>query len=303
MHKRVLVTGKNGQLGQSLQKVVTQNSELSIQQSFAFVGRDELDLASPQSIFDFFKSQRFDAIINCAAYTAVDKAESEFELANQINHLAVKQLAEVAKAHNSFLIQISTDYVFDGTSHKPYVETDKTNPINTYGLTKLQGEQAIQKSCCAGAIIRASWIYSEFGNNFVKTMRRLGKERSSLNVIFDQIGSPTYATDLAKAILQLLKYTSPLMGERCGGGLKQAVQTYHYSNEGVCSWYDFAKGIFEISNMNCQVSPIETQDYPTTAKRPFYSVMNKQQIKQKLGLVIPYWRDSLKQCLTQLEQN
>lgn len=305
MHKRILVTGKNGQLGQSLQKavsnfaVIPSESEESpaCNYDFTFVGRDELDLASPQSIEGFFKDKSFDAIINCAAYTAVDKAESEPELADLINHLAVKQLAEIAKSQNSLLIHISTDYVFDGINHKPYVETDKTNPTNIYGLTKLKAEQAMQASGCAGAIIRTSWVYSEFGNNFVKTMLRLGKERDNLNVIYDQIGSPTYATDLASAILLILKSPSPLMGEGWGEGEKQTLQIYHYSNEGVCSWYDFAKAIFEISNINCQVNPIETKDYPTPAKRPFYSVMNKNKIKQQPGLVVPYWKGSLVFCL------
>lgn len=318
MHKRILVTGKNGQLGQSLQKVVSNFAVIpsvseespACNYDFTFVGRDELDLANPQSITDYFKNQQFDAMINCAAYTAVDKAESEPALADQINHLAVKQLADIAKAQNSFLIHISTDYVFDGTNHKPYVETEKTNPINIYGLTKLKGEQAMQASGCTGVIIRTSWVYSVFGNNFVKTMLHLGKQRGNLNVIYDQIGSPTYATDLAAAILRMLKSPSLLMGieetpkavEGRGEGEIQQVQTYHYSNEGVCSWYDFAQAIFEISNINCQVNPIETKDYPTPAKRPHYSVMNKAKIKQHPGLVIPYWHDSLKQCLTQLEQ-
>ena len=295
MIKSILVTGKNGQLGQSLKKVVIQNSELSIKHSFTFVGRDQLDLASPQSIADFFKDKHFDAIINCAAYTAVDKAESEPELADQINHLAVKQLADIAKAHNSFLIHISTDYVFDGTNHKPYVETDKTNPINIYGLTKLKGEQAMQASGCAGAIIRTSWVYSEFGNNFVKTMLRLGKERDNLNVIYDQIGSPTYATDLAQSILTVIDSAPTVIAWR-----DNDVAIYHYSNEGVCSWYDFAKAIFEISEINCQVSPIETKDYPTPAQRPHYSVMNKVKMKKIPGLVAPYWKDSLKFYLEQL---
>lgn len=311
MIKSILVTGKNGQLGQSLQKIVNtglmarlsshcEHSEaISTEQyDFTYVGRDELDLANPQSIADFFKDKHFDAIINCAAYTAVDKAESETDLADQVNHLAVKQLADIAKQQNSFLIHISTDYVFDGTNHKPYVETDKTNPINTYGLTKFKGEQAMQASGCTGAIIRTSWVYSEFGNNFVKTMLRLGKERDNLNVIFDQIGSPTYATDLAKSILTVID-NAPIVIARSDND----VAIYHYSNEGVCSWYDFAQAIFEISHIVCQVNPIETQDYPMPAKRPHYSVMNKNKIKQQAGLLIPYWRDSLKQCLTQLEQN
>lgn len=295
MIKSMLVIGKNGQLGQSMQKIVNTNGLVSVAQPssdqirFTFVGRDELDLASAQSIASYFKDRYFDAIINCAAYTAVDKAESELVLADQINHLAVKQLADIAKAQNSLLIHISTDYVFDGTNHKPYLETDKTHPVNMYGLTKLKGEQAMQESGCTGAIIRTSWVYSEFGNNFVKTMLRLGQERDTLNVIYDQVGSPTYATDLAEAILHMLQ--SSLTG--WGEGENQTVQIYHYSNEGVCSWYDFAKAIFEIADIACQVNPIETKDYPTPAKRPHFSVMNKTKIKQIPGLVVPYWREKL----------
>lgn len=301
MIKSILVTGKNGQLGQSLQKLVNtaviarseSGEAISKEQyDFAFVGRDQLDLANQQSIADFFKDKHFDAIINCAAYTAVDKAESEPERADQINHLAVKQLADIAKAQNSFLIHNSTDYVFDGTNHKPYVETDKTNPINTYGLTKLKGEQAMQASGCAGAIIRTSWVYSEFGNNFVKTMLRLGKERDTLNVIYDQIGSPTYATDLAQSILTVID-SAPIVTARSDND----VAIYHYSNEGVCSWYDFAKAIFEISEINCQVNPIETKDYPTAAKRPNYSVLCKSTIIQLVNFENCYWRESLRNCL------
>ena len=296
MTKRVLVTGKSGQLGNSLQKLVgdsVSSHGMTAGMTFTFVGRDELDLASSESITDFFKDRYFDAIINCAAYTAVDKAESEPELADQINHLAVAQLAEIAKQQTIPLIHISPDYVFNGQGFKPYVETDATDPQNVYGLTKLKGEQAIMASGCAGAIIRTSWVYSEFGNNFVKTMLRLGKERDSLNVIYDQIGSPTYATDLAQAILKVLLAPSPLMGE----GEGENVKIYHYSNEGVCSWYDFAKAIFELSGVECTVNPIETKDYPTPAKRPHYSVMNKAKIKQQVNLAIPYWRDSLQACL------
>jgi dTDP-4-dehydrorhamnose reductase len=318
MIKSVLVTGKNGQLGKSLQKIVNNchcersESISHIQYDFTFVGRDELDLTQPQNIANYFQDKHFDAIINCAAYTAVDKAESEPELADQINHLAVKQLAEIAKQQNTMLIHISTDYVFDGTNHKPYVETDKTNPINVYGLSKLKGEQAIQAVNPKGAIIRTSWVYSEVGNNFVKTMLRLGQERDNLNVIYDQIGTTTYATDLANAIMTLLRHSgdSP---RHSGAGrnltnaqmLKQvqhdeAVEIYHYSNQGICSWYDFAQAIFEIADINCQVYPIETKDYPTPAKRPHFSVMNKAKIKQIPGQVVPYWKQSLKNCLERL---
>lgn len=300
---KVLVTGKNGQLGQSLQKAVMQNSALSIEHSFRFVGRDELDLACSDSISAFFKDQRFDAMINCAAYTAVDKAESEPELANQINHLAVAQLADIAKQDGTALIHVSTDYVFNGQGFKPYVETDTTDPQNVYGSSKLKGEQAILASGCIGAIIRTSWVYSEFGNNFVKTMLRLGKDRDSLNVIFDQIGSPTYAGDLANAILTMVGHSVINRSQvQLGNEVsEQGAEIYHFSNEGVCSWYDFAKAIFELSDINCQVHPIETKDYPTPAKRPHYSVMNKTKIKQHPDMMIPHWRDSLIACLKELE--
>lgn len=286
MPSTILVTGKNGQLGQSLQKIAAEFPEFD----FLFVGRDELDLASKQSIEAFFENHApFAAIINAAAYTAVDKAESEQALANQVNQLAVQQLANIAKKQHAFLVHVSTDYVFDGQGYRPYLETDATAPQNQYGLTKLKGEQAMQASGCHGAIVRTSWVYSEFGNNFVKNMLKLGQERDGLNVIFDQIGSPTYATDLARALVLLLK--SPH---------QQGVELYHYSNEGACSWYDFAKAIFELSGVNCAVNPIETKDYPTPASRPHYSLMNKAKIKQTLGMEVPYWREALKQCMDML---
>lgn len=286
MPRRILVTGKNGQLGQSLQKIAVAFPEYD----FVFVGRDELDLASAQSIDEFFAGQnRFTAIINTAAYTAVDKAEVEPDLANQINHLAVSQLADIAHKQDAFLLHVSTDYVFDGKGCRPYIESDPVAPQNQYGLSKLKGEQAMQVSGCNGAIVRTSWVYSEFGNNFVKTMLRLGRERDSLNVIFDQVGSPTYATDLGRALVALLKAES-----------QPGVELYHYSNEGVCSWYDFAKAIFELSGVNCAVNPIETKDYPTPARRPHYSLMNKAKIKQTLGMQVPYWREALKRCMGML---
>lgn len=303
---KVLVTGKNGQLGQSLQKLVGDSSTalgITAGMTFTFVGRDELDLAFPGSISAFFGDQRFDAIVNCAAYTAVDKAEDEHGLADQINHIAVAELAEVAKQQMIPLIHISTDYVFNGQGCMPYVETESTDPQNVYGFTKLKGEQSILASGCAGAIIRTSWVYSEFGNNFVKTMVRLGKERDSLNVIFDQIGSPTYATDLAQAVVAILNAEfSQKQNHQSLETERSTVNLYHFSNEGVCSWFDFAKAIFELSDISCQVNPIETKDYPTPAKRPHYSVMNKTKIKHDLpGLIIPHWRDSLKTCLKELE--
>ena len=295
MLKMILVTGKNGQLGKSMKKIAGNYPQFD----FTFVGREELDLASNKSIADFFEGKHFDAIINCAAYTAVDKAQSEPELADQVNHLAVKQLAEIAKHNNSTLIHISTDYVFDGTNHKPYTETDKTNPINVYGITKLKGEQAIQAINPKGLIIRTSWVYSEFGNNFVKTMLRIGEECDSLNVIYDQIGSPTYATDLANAILAVLS-SPPLIERDKGEGGNSIMQIYHYSNEGVCTWYDFAQAIFDIANTQCQVKPIETKNYPTPARRPLYCLMNKSKIKKQITLTATHWRISLKELIMEI---
>lgn len=296
MVKYILVIGKDGQLGQSLYKVANKTPAVVPESDYVFVGRDELDLSSITSISGYFENTpvKFSAILNCAAYTAVDKAESNPELADQINHLALKELSSWAKSLGIPLLHISTDYVFDGRHFQPYRENDPTNPQNVYGLTKLRGEQAIVESGCRAAIIRASWVYSEFGNNFVKTMLRLASERDNLTVINDQIGSPTYAPDLASAMLHVMcnliehntQFSKP--------------EIYHFSNEGVCSWYDFAKSIFEMSGTPCKVSAIETKDYPTPAKRPHYSVLNKGKIKQVPGLTVPYWRDSLKICLKEL---
>lgn len=281
-HKlHVLVIGKSAQLGQSLAKIVQNYPQYQL----SFVGRDVLDLSSATSIAGYFEGKVFDAMINCAAYTAVDKAESEIELACQLNHWAVAQLAKIALAQDAVFIHISSDYVFDGKNHKPYLEADIAAPQGVYGMSKWQGEQALQAINPKGCIIRTSWVYSEFGHNFVKTMLRLGKERDALNVVFDQVGSPTYAGDLAHAILKLLSVKH------------LTLETYHYSNEGVCSWYDFAKTIFELSKVACDVKPIETQDYPMPAKRPHYSLMSNAKIKQHFNLIIPYWKDSLKTCL------
>jgi len=290
--KSILVTGSGGQLGQSLNSIVSNYPNYT----FTFAHRADLDLSDEKSIDTFFKQQQFDLIINCAAYTAVDKAESEPELAAQLNHLAVKQLAEIAKQYNTKLIHISTDYVFNGTQYRPYIETDDVAPQSVYGETKLKGEQALFTAMPNNAlIIRTSWVYSEYGNNFVKTMLRLGQEREALNVIFDQVGTPTYAHDLAEAIMAVVDSDI----------VKQAAFTselYHYSNEGVCSWYDFAKMIFELSNVSCHVRPIETKDYPTPATRPHYSLLNKTKIKQRFNIPIPYWKDSLQHCLNKLAQ-
>jgi len=292
MSKSILVTGANGQLGSELYQLSAFENSLT----FTFVTRKELDFSDPLSIEAWFVGKHFDAIINCAAYTAVDKAESEPELANVINATAVATLANVAKKNHSALIHISTDYVFNGKNFKPYVESDPVQPQSVYGQTKLEGEQAV---LAVGApktlIIRTSWVYSQFGNNFVKTMLRLGKERAELGVIYDQVGTPTSARDLALAILGIIKH--PALE-----ALKEP-EIYHFSNEGVCSWYDFAKAIFEYSGINCHIKPIETKDYPTPATRPHYSLLNKAKIKQRFDLTIPYWKDSLKDCLDHLNGN
>jgi len=297
---RILVTGKNGQLGRSIQKLVNTDTKIDNNQhsnDFIFVGRGDLDLSSESNIDHYFSNNdKFDIIINCAAYTQVDKAEQEVELANQINHLAVKQLASIANKQQAKLIHVSTDYVFDGESDKPYIETDISNPINVYGKTKLAGEQALKDVMPINAIIiRTSWVYSEYGNNFVKTMLRLGKERNELNVVSDQIGSPTYATDLAGVILEIIK--SKEFREE-----NQTTQIYHYSNKGEISWYEFAQEIFKIENMDCKVSPITTQQYPTPAKRPRKTLMNKDKIVEVFNIKISNWKSSLNSCMKILKQ-
>jgi len=288
---RILVTGKNGQLGRSIHKLVNTDSKIDNNQSsddFIFVGREELDLSSESSISHYFdNNDKLDIIINCAAYTQVDKAEQEVELANQINHLAVKQLASIANKQQVKLIHISTDYVFDGEGDKPYIETDIPNPINIYGKTKLSGEKALQVVMPMNAIIiRTSWLYSEYGNNFVSTMLRLGKERNELNVVSDQIGSPTYATDLAGTILEIIKNKEFREED-------QATQIYHYSNEGEISWYEFAKEIFKIAKIDFKVNPITTQQYPTPAKRPRNTSMNKDKIAEIFSIDTLDWKESL----------
>jgi dTDP-4-dehydrorhamnose reductase len=283
---KILITGENGQLGSELQEL----SSSYPQYEFTFVNRKTLDLSNLCKLEDYFDNHTFDIIINCAAYTAVDKAEEESDLANTINHRAVSLLAKIAKKKNISLIHISTDYVFDGKNYRPYIETDLTDPQGVYGRTKRDGENAIlQASPKNSIIIRTSWVYSSFGNNFVKTMLRLGKERDSLGVIFDQVGTPTYARDLAKTILEVLPQIK-----------NESPEIYHYSNEGVASWYDFAQAIFELTSISCQVNPITTDQYPTPATRPHYSLLNKSKVKNDFGIIIPYWKDSLNECLQKL---
>jgi len=296
---RILVTGKNGQLGRSINKIVsTGNGKNNYQQDneFTFVGREELNLSKKESIASYFDNNNFDVIINCGAYTAVDKAEEEQNLTNQVNHLAVKQLAGIAKEQKAKLIHISTDYVFDGIDSKPYKETDKTNPINIYGKTKLAGENALQEIMSTNAmIIRTSWVYSEYGNNFVKIMLRLGKERNEINVVSDQIGSPTYATDLAKVILKIID-------NRDYQDKDKTTEIYHHSNKGEISWYAFTKEIFKLAKIDCKVSPITTEQYPTSAKRPRNTLMSKDKIIEEFSLEILGWKKSLEACITILKE-
>jgi dTDP-4-dehydrorhamnose reductase len=282
---RILVTGKNGQLGRSIQKITINTKQVN---DFIFAGREELDLSDENNITRYFDTNdKFDIIINCAAYTAVDKAEKELDLANQVNHLAVKQLAIIANRQKVKLIHISTDYVFDGESDRPYTVTDKANPINVYGKTKLAGEKALQEAMLTNAIIiRTSWVYSEYGNNFVKTMLKLGKERNEISVVSDQIGSPTYATDLAEVVLKIID-------SRDYQDKEQSTKIYHYSNNGSISWYEFAKEIFRIAKIDCTVNPITTEQYPMPARRPKNTTMKKSGAIETLHNTYSFWRESL----------
>ena len=274
-----LVTGANGQLGQELRLLLGDRAE--------YAGRAELDIIDEAAVAAFFAERKFDAVINCAAYTAVDKAEDDAEAADRANRVGPELLARYGRN----IIQISTDYVFDGTAHLPYRESDAPNPVSVYGRTKLAGEEAALAEADTAIVIRTSWVYSSFGNNFVKTMRRLGAQRESLGVVFDQVGTPTYAADLAAAIVAVLPQITP--------GMKEI---YHFSNEGVASWYDFACAIMEESGLSCVVRPIESAEYPTRAARPAYSVLNKAKIKRDFGLSIPHWTDSLKRCVRKMER-
>jgi len=281
----ILITGVNGQLGSEIRAL-----SLNYNYNYYFTTKDELDITNINEIEEFVQSHSITNIINCGAYTAVDKAESDIKIADKINHLGVKYLAQISKKYNISLIHISTDYVFDGKNYKPYIEDDKTNPNSVYGKTKLDGENAIKHINPKNSIIiRTSWVYSSYGNNFVKTMLKLGRERDSLNVIFDQVGTPTYARDLAKVILDILPQIK-----------SDKVEIYNYSNEGVLSWYNFAKEIMKMAKIDCEISPIETKDYPTPASRPHYSLLNKSKIKKDFNIEIPFWKDSLNDCLITL---
>jgi len=286
----ILVTGSNGQLGSEIKDLAVNYKNFN----FYFTDLQELDICNSTQLNDFFVSNKIDAVINCAAYTAVDKAEEDAETAKKLNAEGVLNLVNAAKKVNGKLIHISTDYVFDGNSFLPYKESDEVNPIGVYGDTKRSGELAVLKSGIDGIVIRTSWLYSAYGNNFVKTMLKLGNDRDELGVIFDQVGSPTNASDLAKTCLDILAYD-----KKANINLKGNL--YHFSNEGVASWYDFAIAIMELGEVACFVKPIQTKDYPTLAKRPHYSVLNKTKIKNDFGIEIPYWRDALVACIHKLK--
>lgn len=277
---RVLVTGKSGQLGSEIRSIAKEFDQFE----FIFTGSNELDISNKSDVESFFDNNVINAVINCAAYTAVDLAEDEPEDADAVNHLGVRYIVDTCEKHHCKLIHISTDYVFDGTNNTPYKETESVSPIGIYGKTKRLGEEAILKSSLNALIIRTSWVYSSFGNNFVKTMARLGNEKDELGVIVDQIGTPTNANNLAHACLTVLTQTK---------SWDAGVSLYHYSNEGVCSWYDFATEIMDFSALECIVKPIETYQYPTKAERPKYSVLNKSKIRKKFDLKIPHWKTSL----------
>jgi len=284
----ILITGANGQLGSEIREL----SEKYIY-NFFFTSKDNLDVTCTEKIKNFIEKNRIDTIINCAAYTAVDKAEEEIEISNKINHLAVENLALIAKEKKIKFIHVSTDYVFDGTSSKPYNEDGITNPQTTYGKTKLDGENKILKVDLPNSIIiRTSWVYSFYGKNFLKTIINLAKTKNKISVIYDQVGTPTYAKDLAKTILDIIPKIN-----------NNKTEIFHYSNEGVTSWFDFAKEIIYINKLNCKINPIETKDYPTLAKRPHYSLLNKNKIKTEFKIDIPYWKDSLNECLKILKYN
>ena len=288
----ILVTGSNGQLGSEIKDLEANFTDFK----FFFMDLPELDICNSSQLNIFIKENSINTVINCAAYTAVDEAEKDSDIAKKVNSTGVLNLVNSLEKVNGRLIHISTDYVFDGNNFLPYQELDQVNPMGVYGNTKRSGELAVINSNIDAIIIRTSWLYSAYGNNFVKTMLRLGNERDQLGVIFDQVGSPTNAYDLAKACLDILAYSTKAKINSKGN-------LYHFSNEGVASWYDFAKAIMTLGDVKCNVKPIETKDYPTPTKRPHFSVLNKSKIKNDFKIDIPYWRDSLVKCIVKLNEN
>mgnify|MGYP000847441308 CR=1 FL=1 len=288
MH-RILVTGSNGQLGSEIREL-TNNDGTNV---YFYTDVSELDITDKSAVNKFIEKQKIDIIINCAAYTQVDKAEEDEKIAFLINATAPGNLAEACREYDATLFHISTDYVFDGRNNIPYIERESTSPLGVYGRSKLKGEEFIQESGCSYIIIRTSWLYSSFGHNFVKTIGRLSSEKDELKVVFDQIGTPTYARDLATAILTIIQNDQFI--DRKG--------IYHYSNEGVCSWYDFAIAINEYFGNDCHIRPCHSDDFPAKVTRPHYSVLDKTKIKNDFGIEIRYWKDSLCKCVELLKQN
>lgn len=283
---RILVTGANGQLGSEIQVLAKENP----QHTYYFTDVHELDICNKGAVEKYFSDKKIELVVNCAAYTAVDKAEEDEDLCRKLNGEAPGILSFAAHGQKAKLIHISTDYVFDGTAHTPYTEDCEPCPNSVYGETKWAGETEALGLCRDVMVIRTSWLYSSFGNNFVKTMIRLGRERDTLGVIFDQIGTPTYANDLARVIFAAINK-----------GFVSGI--YHFSNEGVCSWYDFTLAIHRLAGIStCKVSPLHTADYPTKAARPYYSVLDKTKIKEALGIEIPHWEESLKRCISELKE-
>ncbi|MFI3285534.1 MAG: dTDP-4-dehydrorhamnose reductase [Rikenellaceae bacterium] len=287
MNKTILVTGANGQLGHQMQRVAKSSSD-----KYIFTDVAELDITDYDAIYDMVSNEKVEVIVNCAAYTNVDKAEDDEALAELLNNTAASYLSKAAKECGATLIHISTDYVFDGSAHTPYTEEQPTKPIGVYGVTKLGGELSVVDSGCNYIIIRTSWLYSQWGGNFVKTMQRLTAERDTLSVIFDQVGTPTFAGDLADAIGTIID-TDQLS--------KSGI--YHFSNEGVCSWYDFATIIAEKSGNKCDITPIHSDEFPTKVTRPHYSVLDKTKIKSTFGIKIPYWTVSLDKCIEEIHNS
>jgi dTDP-4-dehydrorhamnose reductase len=289
--KNILITGAKGQLGSEIESLyLNKYKDISELANFSFTDIDSLDLSNSEDVKQYINETTFDYIINCAAYTNVDKAESDKDQAFLINSKSVKNIVESMNDNTKF-VHISTDYVFDGNAHIPYTEEMPTSPTSVYGESKREGELYCLKSNNS-MVIRTSWLYSSFGNNFAKTMLKLGKEREELKVVFDQVGTPTYAKDLARAIIEIISQS--IINSHFVPGV------YHYSNEGICSWYDFAKTIIDQSKSKCMVTPIESKDYPTPVKRPFYSVLNKHKIKNTFNITIPHWTEGLKEFFTDI---
>lgn len=286
MTKRVLITGANGQLGHEMRNVLDGDDRFEA----IFTDVAELDICDAEAVNRAVADNRVDYIVNCAAYTQVDKAEDNVELCRKINATAVENLARAAAACGARMIHVSTDYVFNGRGYRPYTEEMTPDPQSVYGSTKLEGEEALMRLCPQSAIIRTAWLYSPYGNNFVKTMMRLGTERDDLSVVADQIGTPTCAADLARAILAVLRAETFVPG------------IYHFSDEGACSWYDFTVAIHRLAGITCRVKPIRSDEYPSRAHRPFYSVLDKSKIKQTYGITIPHWYESLSHCIEILQE-